>query len=382
MSGTPPAVALSDVCEVRKGTSITQAKTRPGRVPVVAGGMTFAYTHDESNRAAGVVTVSASGANAGFVNYWGVPIFASDCTTIEPLDSDVLDRRFTYHRLKSLEGMIQQTLAKGSAQPHVYPRDLATIEIPLPPIEEQRRIAAMLDAADELRVKRRQALDKLDELVQAVFLDIFGNPAVAASQFGCLDLTELGEMANGHNFTAADRGDGTSGLLMLDVKNMYAASTHPDVRSAYRVSAEVPESKQLQAGDLVFVRSSVKREGVAWPAHFPGHTEPVAFCGFLIRLRLSAEMTSQYIPEYLVHYLRQPAVRMAAVASAGQVAITNVSQERLGRLQIPKAPLSLQMDFLHRVTEISSLRADSRKSTGDLHALFGSLQQRAFRGEL
>ncbi len=271
---------------------------------------------------------------------------------------------------------------RGATFLQVNKADVSEMEIPLPPIEEQRRIAAVLDAADALRAKRRQALAKLDTLTQAIFIDMFGDPVAAATRFGCLEMGEMGRMTNGHNFSAEDRGDGTAGILMLDVKNMYTANAHPDVESAYRISAEVPDSKQLQPGDLVFVRSSVKREGVAWPVHFTGHSEPVALCGFLIRLRLHTEMARLYTPEYLVHYLRQPSVRMAAVASAGQVAITNVSQKRLGQLRIPKAPMATQVRFSERISKIYSLREFPARSLEEANNLFASLQQRAFRGEL
>jgi type I restriction enzyme M protein len=76
-------VELGEVCEIEKGTSITKAKITNGNIPVIAGGQQPAYYHNQSNRNGQTITISASGAYAGFVNYFETPIFASDCTTIK-----------------------------------------------------------------------------------------------------------------------------------------------------------------------------------------------------------------------------------------------------------------------------------------------------------
>ena len=81
-------VSLREICDIQKGTSITKADTVEGNVPVIAGGQEPAYYHNQSNRDGNIITVSASGAYAGFVNYFDIPIFASDCTTIKSNDEE------------------------------------------------------------------------------------------------------------------------------------------------------------------------------------------------------------------------------------------------------------------------------------------------------
>ena len=68
-------VKLQDVCEIKKGQSITKQEAFEGNIPVVAGGQKPSCYHNVSNRDAGVITVSASGAYAGYINYWNQPIF-------------------------------------------------------------------------------------------------------------------------------------------------------------------------------------------------------------------------------------------------------------------------------------------------------------------
>ena len=139
-----PIVTLGDIAKVQKGSSITQEDTVAGTIPVIAGGKKPAYFHNVSNRSGKVVTVSASGAYAGFVNYFEIPIFASDCSTIQANDEGQVLTRYIFLILKGLQDNIYK-FQQGGGQPHVYPRDLVTIEIPLPPLEVQEQIVAELD---------------------------------------------------------------------------------------------------------------------------------------------------------------------------------------------------------------------------------------------
>ena len=135
-------IALGDVCEVKRGTTITRKEVVEGDVPVIAGGQRPAYFHNQPNCVGPVITVSGSGAYAGFVNFFDTPIFASDCSTIQAISKEV-EIQFAYLFLKSKQEAIY-ALQQGSGQPHVYPKDIAKIEIPLPSLSEQKRIAVIL----------------------------------------------------------------------------------------------------------------------------------------------------------------------------------------------------------------------------------------------
>jgi restriction endonuclease S subunit len=137
-------VRLDAVALLSKGTTITAKNSVPGDIPVIAGGKKPAYYHNEANRKPKCVTVSASGAYAGFVAYHHEPIFASDCTTVEPLDSNVLSPKYLYYFLASQQDAIY-ALQRGSGMPHVYAKDLAQLEIPLPSLWEQQRIVDSLE---------------------------------------------------------------------------------------------------------------------------------------------------------------------------------------------------------------------------------------------
>ncbi|MEO9781635.1 MAG: restriction endonuclease subunit S [Sedimentitalea sp.] len=173
-----PCKPLGEVCDVTRGTTITKKTARSGNVPVVAGGINPAYFHDTPNRPANVVTVSGSGANAGFVNFFDVPIWASDSSTVLPTN-DNLDVQFVYRYLLAIQPFIYSELARGAAQPHVYPRDLAKLPIPIPPLVEQQRIVTILDEAfeglDRARAHAEANLQNTQELFTASLRSLFSD---------------------------------------------------------------------------------------------------------------------------------------------------------------------------------------------------------------
>ncbi len=150
-------VALGEICEIRKGTAITRKEVVPGSIPVIAGGQSPSTFHNKANRTGETITVSASGAYAGFVNYFDVPIFASDCSTIKPVQESLLSK-FVFHILKARQSAIYD-LQVGMGQPHVYPKDLAAFEIPLPPPEIQQKIVAEIEGYQRVIDGARAVID-------------------------------------------------------------------------------------------------------------------------------------------------------------------------------------------------------------------------------
>ena len=150
---------------IQKGSTITANEAVEGGIKVVAGGLNYAYLHNKANREQNTITISASGANAGYVNFWKEPIYASDCTTIYSKNENFIF--YIYTILKSIQQDVF-SLARGSAQPHVYPDDIKSIEIPLPPKDIQQKIVEECQAIDkeaenaEAIIKKEQAnIDKL-----------------------------------------------------------------------------------------------------------------------------------------------------------------------------------------------------------------------------
>jgi len=170
---------LGDVCVLSKGKTITRATTSEGGVPVIGGGLGPTYYNNVANRKPPVITISASGANAGFVNYWNSPIWASDCTTIveKPNSPALID--YIYKYLQSRQEFINTELRRGSAQPHVYPSDIADLDIPIPSLEKQKEIVEKLDSAfveiDLLEANLSVLENHCEELLYSIQRNLFSS---------------------------------------------------------------------------------------------------------------------------------------------------------------------------------------------------------------
>lgn len=161
-------IRLKEVCEIEKGKSITEEDTKPGTVPVIAGGKSMAYYHNTSNRAGNVITISASGASSGFVNYWDEPIWASDCITVRSKNEDLFLTKFIYYLLNAIQSDIY-LLQKGSDQPHVYPDDIKYIKIPDIPIEVQKEVLANIQEKEKRTKELQQNLQDIQAIIDVVF---------------------------------------------------------------------------------------------------------------------------------------------------------------------------------------------------------------------
>jgi hypothetical protein len=167
ISSKYPLVKLEDSgAAVVKGQSITSAQTKKGNIKVVAGGIDYAYLHNEANRPANTITISASGANAGFVNLWKEPIFASDCITVRGKND--WHTFFIYNFLLSIQDKIF-TLQTGAGQPHVYRHDIALLKIP--DIDEplQQQIVAECEKVDEEYNTSRMSIEEYKKKIAQVF---------------------------------------------------------------------------------------------------------------------------------------------------------------------------------------------------------------------
>ncbi|EFV2128960.1 TPA: restriction endonuclease subunit S [Escherichia coli] len=135
---------LSMFCNIAKGKALSASDLEVGDFPVIAGGKSSPYSHSDYTHE-NVVTVSASGAYAGYISYHNYKIWASDCSVVSAKADNLID--YFYQLLLSLQDKIY-SLQSGGAQPHIYPKDLNSIPLWVPCVKEQQKIATVLSAAD------------------------------------------------------------------------------------------------------------------------------------------------------------------------------------------------------------------------------------------
>ena len=164
---------LGSITNICKGTALTSKDIIPGNIPVIAGGKSSPYSHNEANFDGNVITVSASGAYAGYVWYHQNSIFATDCSVISSKDESIVLTSYIAEVLKSIQSIIYR-LQVGAAQPHVYPSDLMNIYIPSIPISQQKTIVnkahSIRDIAKKIIKEGNSILENAKKEVEQMIL--------------------------------------------------------------------------------------------------------------------------------------------------------------------------------------------------------------------
>jgi type I restriction enzyme S subunit len=305
-------------------------------------------------------------------------VFASYLIRVRVGDS--AEPRFVSHFFQTPQYWAQiEKGARGVAQPGVNATTLKALQIPLPPLAEQRRIAEVLDQAEALRAKRRAALAQIDTLTQSLFLDLFGDPATNPKGW---PVRQLGELIvdgpqNGLYKPSTDYGSGTP-ILRIDA---FYDGFVTDISTLKRVRLTKAEatSFQLTENDVVINRVN-SLEYLGKCALIPELPEPTVFESNMMRMRFDSEIAH---PRFVVQFLQtgfaKSQIQMRAKHAVNQASI---NQQDVSSFRLSLPSVELQQEFARRVTAVEKLKTAHRASLAELDALFATLQHRAFREEL
>jgi type I restriction enzyme S subunit len=310
------------------------------------------------------------------------PQFDGICSTdiLPIMPGPQLDRDYLAHFLLTPAMVaLANSRAAGANLPRLSPTALAELTLPLPPFAEQRRIAEILDKADALRAMRRAALAQLDTLTQAIFLDMFGDPAMNPKEWPMQVLGDLISSGpqNGLYQPSSDYGAGTP-ILRIDA---FYDGKVTELASLKRV--RLSESEQalygLRAGEIVINRVN-SREYLGKTAVIQELTEPTVFESNMMRFDV---LRSTLNPRFLIEYLQTRFVRRHILQSAKDaINQASINQQDVKALPVFVPPMPLQKLFERRLEATAQTAAAQRASLAELDTLFASLQHRAFRGEL
>ena len=218
-------------------------------------------------------------------------------------------------------------------------RELGAEFFPVPPMNEQRRISSLVLEVTKVIEVLQQQFKKLDELVKARFVEMFGNPATNPKGWTTKPLLDMGYCKNGMNFHTGDSGMEMHCLGVGDFKDMSVidGTEHLPVIS---LNEAPPEESMLRDGDIVFVRSNGNKALVGRCLVVYPHNTPTTYSGFCIRYRLTS---NEVVVDYLLRVLKADSMRKK-MAGRG-VNIQNLNQQILASLYIPLPPIKLQEQF-------------------------------------
>ena len=377
MNASWPEVSLGEVCELKYGKSLPDAKRAGGNVPVF-GSNGVVGSHDQAITAGAAIIVGRKG-SFGEVNLSVVPCWPIDTTYYIDRSATKADLRWLAFRLSGL-GLTQ--LNKAAAVPGLNREDAYRQRLLLPSLAEQRRIAEVLDRADALRAKRRAALAQLDTITQAIFLDLFGDAGESHRRWPIRTVSDyVAEFQGGKSIEAETDENSVTRNRVLRVSAVtgmkFLAHESKPVPDTY----EPPPEHFARVGDLLFSRANTTDlvGAVAYVETTPPNVLlPDKLWRFVWRQPVMVE------PLFVWALFQTPELRreIGRRATGTSGSMKNISQEKVFGISTILPPLILQHDFARHVTAVEKLKTAHRTSLVEMDALFASLQHRAFRGEL
>ena len=287
--------------------------------------------------------------------------------------SDLVSPDFLFWWLKAQEKHIQSK-GRGATFKEVSKKIVETLQMPLPPLAEQKRIARVLDAADALRAKRREALVQLDTLLQSTFLDMFGDPVTNPMGWDVVAFESIGSSRLGKMLD--------KGRQVGDCQFPYLANTNvqwgrfdlTELRTMDFSESDRKEFK-LEDGDLLICEGGEVGRTAIWR----GADDHIYFQKALHRVRLDPAVA---VPEYVFQFMWFMAKNGGFRDLTTSATIAHLTGVKLKRVPFPRPPLELQHRFSAIFDSIERQKATQRAHLAELDTLFASLQSRAFQGEL
>ena len=320
----------------------------------------------------GALLVAMYGATVGRVGILGIQAATNQAVCHIIPRAERADTRYLFHCLQAkLPVFLSRSV--GGAQPNISQEIIKDTLVPLPPLEEQRRIAAILDKADVLRQKRRAALQKLDSLTQSLFLDMFGDPLVNDKKWPVRPF--------GNELVDIKYGTGTPpeysaepDIPFIRATNIKNGTVQSDgLKFISPAEAAKIEKCKLSYGDLIIVRSGVNAGDCGLiPKKFSG-----AYAGYDLIVRL--DLNKAYFYNFLLNSsfgqrLLEPLTRRAAQP--------HLNADQVKGLNMIAPPAVLIVDFAEKLMAVDRIRKQEASNLNNQIILFSSLQHRAFRGEL
>ena len=260
----------------------------------------------------------------------------------------------------------------GATMKHIVKKDFDATLIPYPSMETQAEISNNLDKVSKIITEREEELQKLDELIKARFVEIFGDPVLNEKGWETRPFLDMGSCKNGMNFHYEDSGVELNCLGVGDFKD-YSVITNTELLPTVSLNEMPSEEYLLRDDDIVFVRSNGNKALVGRSvAVYPGNT-PTTFSGFCIRYRKHDDDIT--IP-YLLRALKADSIRKKMAGRGAN--IQNLNQQILGTLIIPVPPLDLQKQFANFVKQVDKSKVAVQKSLDETQKLFDSLIQEYF----
>jgi type I restriction enzyme S subunit len=289
--------------------------------------------------------------------------------------NEAVYNRYVFHFLNSGLAKKQfQNKSRGGTQKFVSLGNIRELEIPLPPLKEQKRIAAILDKADNLRRKRQEAIELADDFLRAVFLDMFGDPVTNPKGW---DLRKLGDVVDTQlgKMLSQKAKEGPSPKKYLRNANVRWRDFKLDDLLSMDFNEKEMLKFELREGDLLVCEGGDVGRCAIW-------RDQVEHCYYQKALHRIRPYTDELRSEYVQEYFYWMSKRGGLSDSVSEVTFSHLTAEKMKELDIPVPPLSLQDEFVNLYSAFEKAKSRNLIVGGINEKCFSSISQKAFAGKL
>ncbi len=254
------------------------------------------------------------------------------------------------------------------------------IKIPLPPLSEQKRIAAILDEADQIRQLNKQLIEKYNKLSQSLFLDMFGDPVTNPMGWEKVKLDSItSKIGSGSTPRGGKEAYKKEGISIIRSMNVYDnLFKYKNLAFIDKEQAAKLKNVIVEENDVLF---NITGASICRCTIVPNNVLPARVNQHVSILRpISSKLNSKYLSSLLIS--KNSKIHLLKVGSAGGAIMEAITKETLNNFIIALPPIKLQNKFAQRIEEIEKQKAQAEASLQKSEALFGALLQGAFRGDL
>lgn len=338
-----------------------------GIYPIVDQGQS--YIAGFSNNTLGLykdVPTVIFGDHTRVFKYIDTPFFlGADGVKLLKPNRNLIDTKYAYHLF--LASHIPDT---GYNRHYKYLKELI---IPLPPLEEQKRIAVMLDKAQSLIDLRKKQITEMDELVKSKFIEMFGAPEINPMEWPKCKLSKLIIRTNNGMARRGNNEDGNIVLRLVELQDGYIDYSNPN-----RINLSKAEHQRylLEDGDFLFARVNGNPNYVGRCAVFNALIEPVYHNDHIIRVHFDeAKLNGLFASALINSSYGRKQMHDKIKTSAGQYTI---NQEGIGAVEAILPPIELQNQFAYFVEQVEVLKSSKQKAIEQMETLYNALMQQAF----
>jgi len=369
-------VKLGDVADFKSGKYISKKELSPdGDVPVWGANGIIGYTN-EPNYFDPTIVIGRVGA-IGAINQTVGSAWITD-NTICCIPREGLEWDYCVNFLGQVDF---QDIRSGTSQPLIPQTKVSALPIPLPPLEEQKRIAGILNKADELKKLREEADKKTEELIPAIFHEMFGDPASSRTKWSKTTLKDLAvKIVAGKSYSTDGDVESSPYKVLKTSAVSWRVFNHNEVK-ALPFDYVPPKEHIVQKDDILVSRMNTEAlvgASVLVPKSYPD----IAIPDRLWRVVVPRDV--ELVNAYLWGYLNYPSTRakITSISSGTSGSMKNISQTNFLSLHLHIPPLEIQTDFSSRLASALRVSNEQQNSYNRINELKSSLLQRAFRGEL